>query len=63
MNVKKAETAPALESVLKVRGNEQKKETTAPMAAKPTVQTECPIPCQLGKLVSAQNYLPDMVFK
>lgn len=42
MNVKKADTAPALERVLKVRGSEQKKETTAPMAANPTVQTECP---------------------
>ena len=40
-NVKKAETAPALDRVLKVLGSEQKKETTAPIAAKPTVQTVC----------------------
>lgn len=41
MNVKKAEAAPALDRVLKVLGSEQMKETTAPIAAKPMVQTLC----------------------
>ena len=39
MNVKKADTAPAFERVLNVLGSEQRKDTTAPIAAKPTVQT------------------------
>ena len=46
MNVKKAETAPALDRVLKVLGSEQMKETTAPIAAKPMVQTLCADPGQ-----------------
>jgi hypothetical protein len=41
MKVKKADAAPALDRVLKVRGSEQTNETTAPIAAKPTVQTVC----------------------
>jgi hypothetical protein len=39
MNVKKADAAPALDRVLKVLGSEQTNETTAPIAAKPIVQT------------------------
>ena len=38
MNVKKADTAPALDKVLKVLGSEQKKETAAPIAVKAIVQ-------------------------
>src|SRR2546423_11833332 len=41
MNVKKADAAPALERELNVLGSEQRKDTTAPIAAKPTVHTLC----------------------
>lgn len=37
--VKKAERVASLERVSKVRGSEQTNEMSAPMAAKPTVQT------------------------
>ena len=41
MNVKNADTAPALERVLNVLGSEQKKQTTAPSAAKAIEQRLC----------------------
>lgn len=41
MNVKKADAAPALDRVSNVLGSEQTNETTAPIAAKPMVQTLC----------------------
>ena len=43
MNVKKAEAAANFERVLKVRGREARKEMTAPMAPKPTVQRVWPM--------------------
>jgi hypothetical protein len=65
MKVKKADTAPALDRVLKVRGSEQTNETTAPIAAKPMVQTVCATRVQLlvTEAVGKSDGLPDIVFK
>ncbi len=43
MKVKKAERVASLDSASKVRGIEQTHDATAPIAAKPTVQTAWPL--------------------